>query len=134
MITLDTSAVLALANRADADHKRLKQILQKDRGPFLIPAGILAEVCYFLEARFKPQALDSFLESLEQSAFILDCGEQDFARIRELTRRYQDLPLGYADAAVITCAERTGKKVMTLDFRHFSVVEKEGMIEVVPQR
>ncbi len=134
MITLDTSAVLALANRADADHKRLKQILLEDSGPFVLPAGILAEICYFLEVRFKPQVLDSFLESLEQSAFIVDCGDRDFSRIKELTRRYYDLPLGYADAAVIACAERSGKRVMTLDFRHFSVVEKEGTIEVLPQQ
>jgi predicted nucleic acid-binding protein len=33
-----------------------------------------------------------------------------------------DLPLGFADAAVIACAESKGGRVLTLDRRHFDVV------------
>jgi predicted nucleic acid-binding protein len=42
------------------------------------------------------------------------------------------LPLGSADAAVIACAERHGGRVLTLDRRHFGVVEREGTISLVP--
>jgi predicted nucleic acid-binding protein len=43
--------------------------------------------------------------------------------VRELCRRYEDLPLGLADAAVIAIAERLGERsIATLDHRHFSVV------------
>jgi predicted nucleic acid-binding protein len=45
---------------------------------------------------------------------------------------FRDLPLGYADAAVIACVERRGGNVLTLDRRHFGVVEREGTIRVLP--
>ncbi len=132
-MTLDTSAVVALANRGDPDHARVNESFVEDGGPYFVPTGILAEVCYFLETRFHPDVLDAFLDHLERSLFTLDCGEGDLVRIRSLVRRYADLPLGYADAAVIACAERFGGKVLTLD-RHFTVVASEGAIEVFPSR
>jgi predicted nucleic acid-binding protein len=132
-MTLDTSAVVALANRGDPDHARVRGAFVEDGGPYLVPTGILAEICYFLEARFQADVLDTFLDHLERSLFTLDCGEGDLTRIRSLVRRYADLPLGYADAVVIACAERSGGRVLTLD-RHFTVVVGEGTIEVFPSR
>ena len=46
--------------------------------------------------------------------------------------RYADLPLGFADAAVIACAERNGGRVMTFDRSDFDVVAAEGPITIVP--
>ncbi len=45
-------------------------------------------------------------------------------RVRELVRRYADLPLGFADAAVTACAERHRGRVLTTDYRHFPVVAR----------
>ena len=53
-------------------------------------------------------------------------------RVRALLRRYADLSLGYVDAAVIACAERSGGRVMTFDLRDFGVVAAEGTITIVP--
>src|SRR2546422_4456629 len=46
VITLDTSAVLALLNRRDPDHMRVRVAVDSDPGPYLIPAGILSEITY----------------------------------------------------------------------------------------
>lgn len=132
MITLDRSALVALLNRADPDHGAVVHQLDLDSGPYLIPAGILSEIAYLLEARHGSAALDAFLADLEQGAFTLECGDRDIGRIRALTRRYADLPLGYSDAAVIACAEAHGGRVLTLDRRHFGVVAREGTITVTP--
>lgn len=131
MITLDTSGLFALLNRKDTDHERVKRAFAEDGGPYLIPSGIMAEIAYLLERR-APMALDTLLADIEDRAFGLDCGEQDIVRIRELIRRYDDLPLGYADAAVIACAQRHGGRVLTLDHRHFGVAAREGDLQVVP--
>lgn len=130
MITLDTSALVALLNRADPDHGGVVEQLDRDPGPYLIPAGILSEIAYLLEARHGSEVLDAFLADLEQGAFTLECGDGDIGRIRALTRRYTDLPLGYSDAAVIACAEAHGGRVLTLDRRHFGVVAREATISV----
>lgn len=84
-----------------------------------------------IEARLGPDVLDTFLSDLETGAFTLDCGEADLPRIRELIDRYADLPLGYADAAVVACAERRGGRVLSYDIRHFQGVAREGIIHLV---
>ncbi len=132
MITLDTSALLALFNRADRHHEAATTALEADRGPYLVPAGILAEVTYMLEARHGTDMLDSFLADLESGAFAFHCGEHDLARIRALVRRYQDLPIGFADAAVIACAEGNDGQVLTFDRRDFDVIAREATISVQP--
>ena len=86
-----------------------------------------------LEARMGHTVLDAFLEDLQGRAFSLDCGENDLGRIRELIDRYADLPLGFADAAVVACAERNGGVILTFDLRHFSVIAGEGRIRIAGQ-
>jgi hypothetical protein len=53
---------------------------------------------------------------------------QAISRTHELMRRYADLPLGFADAAVIACAERHRGRVLTLDLRDCGMVAREGRI------
>lgn len=132
MITLDSSGLLALANRGDPAHREAVAALEANPGPYLVPAGILAEVTYLMEQRYGTPVLDAFLDQLETGVLSFDCGEDDFARIRELVERYEDLPLGAADASVVACAERSGGAVLTLDVRDFSIVAREGAIEILP--
>ena len=132
MITLDTSAVFALLNRLDPDHRATAAELRSDSGPYLLPCAIMAEVAYLVESRLGHPAMDALLADLETGALSLDCGQDDLPRIRALARRYADLPLGYADAAVIACAERNGGRVLTLDIRDFGIVAREGTIDPRP--
>ncbi len=116
----------------DPDHERTKEALFEDRGPYLVPAGILAEAAYLIENRLGTKVLDGFLADIESGGFTVECGEEDIGRIRELIGRYGGLPLGFADACVIACAERNGGKVLTLDLRHFGVAAREGHISILP--
>ena len=133
MITLDTSAVFAMVNRDEPHHRRVTTALLQDTGPYLVPAEILSEIAYLIEGRLGLRVLDGFLSDCETGAYTLDCGEQDLPRIRALIQRYADLPLGFADAAVVVCAERHGGRVLTLDLRHFGVVAREGRLTVLPE-
>src|SRR5262245_17642579 len=121
MITLDSSALFALLNRRDPDHRRVTAAVQQDSGPYIIPAAVLGEIAYLVEERLGQKAMDLFLGDLVSGAFTLDCGEAELDRSRQLARRYADLPLGFTDAAVAACAEANGKRVLTLDIRDFSV-------------
>jgi predicted nucleic acid-binding protein len=132
VITLDTSAIIAIADEGDPDHSAVSSALLADRGPWIVSAGILGEVGYMLES-ISADAVDAFLQDLETGAYTLDCGEEDWNRIRELVRRYADLPLGLADASVIACAERNAGGVLTLDRRDFQVIAREGRITVIPE-
>ena len=103
----------------------------EERAP-LVPATVLCEIGYLAETRFGPRAVDRVLHDLETGALVLDCGERDVARVRQLIARYADLPLGSADAFVAACAERNGGRVLTLDRRHFDVVGRELGLTVLP--
>jgi uncharacterized protein len=130
LITLDTSAVLPLIYQRDPAHDRVRAAVAGNRGPYLVPAGILAEIGY-LTRRAGQRELSLFLDDLVTGALTYDCGDRDLPRVRELVERYHDLPLGVADASVVACAERNGGRVLALD-HDFSVVAKEGTITVLP--
>ena len=130
MLTLDTSALLALADSQDRHHRAVSTALDADAGPYLVPAGILGEVGHMLGV-LGARALDGFLADLADGRLAYDDGRDDFARMRTLVARYGDLGLGLADAAVVACAERHGGRVLTTDRRDFRVVAGEGRITLV---
>ncbi len=132
MITLDSSAVFALLNRRDPDHRRVRAVIRQDSGPYLIPAAALGEIAYLVEERLGANTMDVFLSDLSSGAFTLHCGEEDLQRARQLARKYVDLPLGFTDAAVAACAEANGNRVLTLDLRDFSVIAKEAGLVILP--
>ena len=131
MIVIDTSGILALLDAGDPDHARSIEALEAGSPPFVVPAGILGEVGYLVDAKLGAAALSDLVGDLARQALVLDCGEGDFARIGALLERYRDLRLGLADASVIACAERRRAPVLTLDFRDFGPVAREGRIELV---
>jgi hypothetical protein len=132
VITLDTSAILALIDRKDPDHAAVDSALRAESPPFLVPAAVLGEVAYFIETRLGQRVLGTFIDDLREGLLSLDCGEDDLERVRNLTGRYADLPLGLVDAAVIACAERNGHRTLTLDQRDFGVVARDVALTLLP--
>lgn len=133
MLTLDTSALYAILLRRDPEHQRMLAARDDDPGPYFVPAGILAEIGYMLQRRPQLTALNTLLLDLERGGYTLHCGEDDLPRIRELVNRYADLPLGFADAAVVACAERYRGRVLTSDRRDFDIVARgEQKLTILP--
>jgi uncharacterized protein len=130
VIVLDTSAILALLDADDPDHTRCVAALTDHEAPFVVPAGILGEVGCLVDAKLGARALGELVEDLARRAFAVDCGDEDFAGIGRLLAQYDDLALGFADAAVIACAARRDAPVLTLDFRDFGPVARAGTIRL----
>lgn len=126
MIVLDTSGVVALFVRSDPNHAAAVAVLRRERQPMMIPTAIMAEIAFILEARSGGRPVLALLDSLLAGTVLWSCGDDDLDRVRELMVRYADMPLGYADATVIACAEQNGKRVLTFDFRRFGPVSREG--------
>lgn len=53
------------------------QIVEADPGPYLLPAGILAEATYLIEDRLGAKVLDAFLNDIETGAPMFDRGDGD---------------------------------------------------------
>src|SRR5689334_4887045 len=105
MITLDTSAIFALLNRKDPDHRRIRACIEADAGPYLIPAAILGELSYLVEERLGAKVMDALIDDIISGGFVLECGETELPRAKTLAMRYINLRLGFSDAAVAACAE-----------------------------
>ncbi len=57
---------------------------------------------------------------------LLDIQQQDFPRIKELTVKYRDLPMDFADSCLVLLAEKTGiNAIVTID-RDFTVYRING--------
>jgi predicted nucleic acid-binding protein len=132
VITLDTSAVVALVNRSDVRHGDAARALADHGGPTVVPVAILAEVAHVLDERLGPIATLGFLRGLEQGDSLLDCGDADVPRIRELMARFTEPPLGFTDAAVVACAERNGGQVLSFDRTALEAVAREVPVSLVP--
>jgi predicted nucleic acid-binding protein len=132
MITLDSSALIAITNADDPDHTTVTTALLAETEPWFIPQGILAEVAFMLE-KLGADVLDRFLQDVEDGPYTLADSRGDIPRIRVLAQRYRDLSLGFSDAAVIACAERNSGRVLSIERRHFQVVVREGTITLLPE-
>ena len=129
MLILDSSAVVGFMDKGDRNYARAVKALKANRGPYVVPTPILAEIAFMIETRLGSRQLSNFLADLGGSKLTLDCCDHDFPRILELYERYASLPLGLADAAVIACAERLDQPVLAYD-QHFGVVAKEGKLKL----
>lgn len=90
----------------------------------LVPQTVVAEVGYMLASWVSTEVEAKFLDAVAAEDFeVVNLTSADFARIAELVRGYDDLPLGTTDASVIAVAERLYvREIATLDRRHFTTV------------
>jgi hypothetical protein len=84
------------------------------------------------------QAQNALWEMIDTAAVeILVLGKNDVARMRELMRKYRDLPMDLADAALVRVAERERlRRIFTLDRRDFQIYRPSriGRFAVLPSR
>jgi uncharacterized protein len=132
VITLDTSGIVALFVRKDQRYREAVRALEAARMPTVVPVGILAEVDEVLGRRLAPAASLAFLETLQTGETLLDHGDLDLPRITTLMTHYAALPLGFADAAVVACAERNGGIVLTFDRDGLQGISRDLPITLIP--
>ena len=123
-VAVDTSAVLALADRDDAAHVTVSALLDTIREPLVIPLTALPELDYLLSTRLGEAASYAVMHALVQGEIAIDhLIPADLERATELMRTYQDARLGFVDSTIIALAERLqATRLVTLDRRHFTMV------------
>lgn len=136
-LILDTGVTVALLNVADRNHEVCVRLARTISEPLVVPAATLVEVDYWVRKRLSTSAWQTFVRELEAGAYLLEpTTEEDLLRAAELEVQYDDLELGFVDAAVIALCERLGeKKVATIDRRDFSVVVPRHVatLELLPR-
>lgn len=134
MILVDTGPLVAVIRTDDQNHAVCADAITFIREPMLTVWPVLAEAMYFL--RFSLDAQETLWELLETGTVRLtDLDNDDIARTRYLMRKYRDLPMDLADAALVALAERERiNRIFTIDHRDFSIYKPAGMkrFEIIP--
>jgi uncharacterized protein len=132
MTLIDTGPLVALFDPKDADHNACHRVLRDIKGPLQTTEAVLAEVFHLLApgsqgARGVQQyVIDGYL-----SLVTLD--KRMIARSFEYMAQYDDLPMDFADATLVTAAETLNlRRVLTLDFADFSTYRIRRGHRLVP--
>ena len=104
------------------------------RDPLVTVWPPVTEAMHFLKglARAEDQLLEWLRDGLLR---IAELRRDDIPRIKELMRKYRDLPMDFADAALVRVAERERiRSIFTLDRRDFGIYRPHGLnrFEIVP--
>jgi len=134
MILVDAGPLVALLHRDDRHHDLCVTALRSLREPLGTAWPVVTEAMYLLG--FSWQAQDALWEMIDSGAFgLVPLEVGDIPRMRELMRKYRDLPMDVADAALVRIAEREGiRRIFTLDRRDFAVYRpaRVGRFLVIP--
>ena len=70
--------------------------------------------------------MDFYEWVMYKGVIISDINQNDLPRLLELTQKYADLPMDFADATLVISAEKTGiKEIISLD-RDFDIYRLPG--------
>ena len=135
-LVLDTGPIVAALDVGDRHHSVCARLFQLPRERRVTVAPVLVELDHLLTRLVGPDAFPALIETVGNGELdVLDLGERDYVRVRELMRTYADLRVGFVDAAVLAVVERLREpKLATLDHRHFSVMRPRHVdaLELLP--
>lgn len=134
MILVDAGPLVAIFHADDQNHDRCVRALRSLSRPLATVWPVLTEAMYLLSFSWEAQA--ALWEMVEtEVVVILALDRGDAPRMKELMRKYRDLPMDLADAALVRVAERERvRRVFSLDRRDFTVYrpEKIGRFAIIP--
>jgi predicted nucleic acid-binding protein len=124
-ILIDAGPLIALFHSGDNHHKRVQGFLLGNQYTFISTLAVFTEVSYFLSVNTKAQQ-DFYEWAMYKGVIISDINQHDMPRILELTKKYADLPMDFADATLVVTAEKTGiKKIISMD-KDFDIYRLPG--------
>lgn len=126
-VLVDAGPLVALIDRSDPHHSACVEALKSIRQPLVTVWPAFTEAMYLLAFSWDGQrALWEMIET--DTVLLATLDHQDAPRMKELMRRYHDLPMDLADAALVRVAEREKlARIFTLDRRHFRVYRPSGV-------
>ena len=128
MIVVDAGPLVALVDADDQFHQKCVATLKEVREPLVTVWPPLTEAMYLLSDL--PRAQEALWEMLARGVLqFLPLDITDVPRMRELMRKYADLPMDLADAAVVRVAEREGiREIFTVDRKDFNAYRLHGRL------
>ncbi|GAB6091090.1 type II toxin-antitoxin system VapC family toxin [Spirochaeta dissipatitropha] len=114
-ILIDSGPIIALFDHDDSYHFQIKEYIKINKCNLITTTAVATEVSHMLNFNVNVQI--AFLEWILREGIILfEIQQKHISRIIELTKKYADLPMDFADATLVIAAEHTGiRKIISID-------------------
>ena len=114
-ILIDAGPIIALFDVSDNHHKKFLDFFGKHQCRLISTLAVFTEVSHMLD--FSSAAQQNFYEwVMYKGVIISDINQHDLPRLVELTQKYADVPMDFADATLVITAEKTGiRDIISLD-------------------
>jgi predicted nucleic acid-binding protein len=133
-ILLDTGILYAYYDRSDAWHQRSLGLFRTEERGLVVPAPVVPEVDHLLGLRLGARARFVFYQGLSEGHyFVADLPRDGYSRVAALNRQFEDLDLGFVDAAIVAISESLRvPRIATTDRRDFDPLAKALSLELLP--
>jgi|SRR5690554_6820721 len=112
---IDAGPLIALFDRDDKFHVPVKDFLKKYEGRLYTTWPVITEVLHMLDFSIETQI--DFLKWVSIGAIeVKQIDMADISRIIDLSEKYSDVPMDFADACLIIISETEGiKEIISID-------------------
>jgi len=124
-ILMDSGPMITLFDASDRYHQAAVDFIRTNRTPLITTLASVTETLHMLD--FSRQAQLDFLEWIHRGAVeIRNIENSDFGRIRDLTEKYKDLPMDFADSCLVYLAEQLSLDTVATIDRDFTIYRING--------
>ena len=116
-VLIDAGPLIALFDSSDKHHVAVKAFLKTNLYRYVSTLAVFAEVSHLLNFNQGAQR-DFYKWVIYRGVILSDINQHDMPRLLELTEKYADLPMDFADATLVITAEKTGiREIISLENR-----------------
>jgi len=124
-ILIDSGPLIALFDFSDKYHSDSVRFIQKNKHPLITTLASITETLHMLD--FNRNAQIDFLEWISRGGVkIHNIQNIDFHRLKELTDKYRDLPMDFADSCLVYIAEQLNINTIATIDRDFTIYRIKG--------
>lgn len=124
-ILIDSGPMIALFDSSDKYHVKTVEFIKNNKFQLITTIASITETLHLLD--FNRNAQIDFLEWASRGAVeIQNIENPDFQRLKELTEKYRDLPMDFADSCLVLLAEKLGLNTIATIDRDSSIYRIQG--------
>ncbi len=124
-ILIDSGPLIALFDASDKYHDKAVNFIKSNKYLLVTTIASITETLHLLN--FNRNAQIDFIEWIHQGAVeIQNINNDDFGRIKNLTEKYRDLPMDFADSCLVYLAEKLSLNTIATIDRDFSIYRIKG--------
>ncbi len=135
-VLADSGPIVAILSRRDQYHRTCVEALRELPGPLFTCWPVITEAAWLL--RRSTDAVQQLLRSMDTGFLeLLALSSEDAVPMASILKKYRDIKIQLADAALVHLAGRDGlDTIFTLDQRDFSVyrLPKGRSFRILPSR